>query len=113
MKSVCVCYERSVSDTSKRRGFDFHIFTSPEDASKPVDKTTWFTFDRLEFETGSTDLNPSSAEQLKNIAEILKAHPKVGLKIGGYTDNTGNPDANLKLSQKRAESTMQEHQSRR
>ena len=47
-------------------------------------------------------------EQLKNIAEILKAYPKVNLKIGGYTDNVGNPAANLTLSQKRAENTMQE-----
>ena len=78
------------------------------DASKPVDKTTWFTLDRLEFDTGSAALKPSSMEQLKNIAEILKAYPKVALKIGGYTDNRGNPDANLKLSQKRAENTMQE-----
>ena len=78
------------------------------DASKPVDKTTWFTLDRLEFDTGSAAFKPSSMEQLKNIAEILKAYPKVALKIGGYTDNRGNPDANLKLSQKRAENTMQE-----
>ena len=89
-------------------GVEKKLIAFIEDTSKPVDKTTWFTFDRLEFETGSTNLQPSSMEQLKNIAEILKAYPKVGLKIGGYTDNTGNPDSNLQLSQKRAESTMQE-----
>jgi hypothetical protein len=27
MKSECICYEPSVSHTSKKRGFDFHIFT--------------------------------------------------------------------------------------
>ena len=32
----------------------------------------------------------------------------MNLKIGGYTDNVGNPAANLTLSQKRAENTMQE-----
>lgn len=56
----------------------------------PVDKKTWFTFDRLEFETGSANLEPSSMEQLKNIAEIIKAYPQVTLKLGGYTDDTGN-----------------------
>jgi len=79
-----------------------------EDAGKPVDKTTWFTFDRLEFETGSATLKPSSTEQLKNVAEILKAYPKVALKIGGYTDNVGDPAANMRLSRKRAENTAAE-----
>jgi len=89
-------------------GVEKKLIAFIEDASKPVDKTTWFTFDRLEFDTGSADLRPSSMEQLKNIAEILKAFPKVQLMIGGYTDNVGKPEDNLKLSQKRAENTMQE-----
>jgi len=89
-------------------GVEKKLIAFIEDAGKPVDKKLWFSFDRLEFETGSATLKPSSMEQLKNIAEILKAYPKVNLKIGGYTDNVGNPAANLTLSQKRAENTMQE-----
>jgi OmpA-OmpF porin, OOP family len=89
-------------------GVEKKLIAFIEDKSKPVDKTSWFSFDRLDFETGSATLKPTSAEQLKNIAEIMKAYPKVALKLGGYTDNTGKADANLKLSQKRAESTMQE-----
>ncbi len=78
------------------------------DPTKPVDKTTWFSFDRLEFETDSATLKPSSREQLANVAAILKAYPQVELKIGGYTDNTGDPTRNLKLSQDRATSTLNE-----
>jgi len=89
-------------------GVERKLIAFIEDKSKPVDKTTWFSFDRLDFETGSATLKPSSAEQLKNIAEIMKAYPKVKMKIGGYTDNVGNAGNNLKLSQKRAENTMQE-----
>ena len=89
-------------------GVERKLIAFIEDKNKPIDKTTWFSFDRLDFETGSATLKPSSAEQLKNIAEIMKAYPKVKMKIGGYTDNVGNADANLKLSQKRAENTMQE-----
>jgi OOP family OmpA-OmpF porin len=89
-------------------GVEKKLIAFIEDKSKPVDKTTWFSFDRLDFETGSATLKPTSAEQLKNIAEIMKAYPKVALKLGGYTDNVGSADSNLKLSQKRAESTMQE-----
>ena len=73
-----------------------------EDGSKPADKETWFNFDRILFATGSATLESSSNEQLQNIAAIMKAYPKVSLRIGGYTDNTGNAASNLKLSQERS-----------
>lgn len=77
------------------------------DASKPVDKTTWFNFDRLAFASGATalDLTVSQA-QLDNVNAILKAFPGAKLKIGGYTDNTGDAKTNKKLSQERAEAVM-------
>ncbi|MDN5288083.1 MAG: hypothetical protein JWR38_4357 [Mucilaginibacter sp.] len=78
-----------------------------EDKNKPVDKTTWFTFDRLYFETGKSVLKPESQEQLKNIAAILKAYPNVQLKMGGYTDNTGDAAVNLKISNERANAALQ------
>ncbi|SMC69875.1 OmpA family protein [Pedobacter nyackensis] len=79
-----------------------------EDTSKPVDKTTWFTFDRLYFETGKSTLKAESHEQLQNIAAILKAYPAVHLKMGGYTDNTGDAALNLKISNDRANTAMNE-----
>jgi len=66
----------------------------------------WLSFDRLQFETGSSKLKPSSEDQLKNLVAILKAYPSVELKLGGYTDNTGEANANLKLSAERANSVM-------
>jgi OmpA-OmpF porin, OOP family len=79
-----------------------------QDASKPVDKTTWFDFDRLLYATGSAVLEPSSQDQLKNIAAIMAAFPNVTLKIGGYTDNVGKKAANMKLSGDRANAAMAE-----
>lgn len=73
-------------------------------SDKAVDKETWFDFDRLTFETGSATLKGESREQLKNIAEVLKAYPNVNVKLGGYTDNTGDANSNLKLSNDRAQS---------
>jgi len=90
------------------RGMEAKLLAFIEDASKPVDKTTWFDFDRLLFDTGSATLRPESREQLQNIAEILKAYPHVEAKIGGYTDNVGDPAFNLKLSQDRATNVTQE-----
>jgi OmpA-OmpF porin, OOP family len=78
-----------------------------EDAGKVVDKTTWFTMDRLTFETGKSTLMQSSNEQLNNILEIMKAFPNLELKIGGYTDNTGDVAKNLSLSAARANMVME------
>lgn len=87
-------------------GIESRLLAFITDASKAVDTTTWFSFDRLEFETGSATLKPTSNEQLDAIAAILKAYPNVNVKVGGYTDNTGDKAANQKLSQARAENTM-------
>lgn len=76
------------------------------DSSKQVDKTTWFNFDRLTFDTGKATLQQSSQEQLNNVVAILKAYPNVHAKIGGYTDNVGNAAANKKLSDQRARNVM-------
>jgi cytochrome c oxidase subunit 2 len=77
-------------------------------SNNPVSKELWFSFDRLLFETGKATLKLASQEQLTNIAEILKAFPNVELKLGGYTDNVGKPEANLKLSTDRANNVMNE-----
>jgi outer membrane protein OmpA-like peptidoglycan-associated protein len=69
-----------------------------------VDPNRWFEFDRLYFDTNQATLRSDSQEQLRNIAAILKAHPNAKIKIGAYTDNTGESAANMTLSQHRAES---------
>ena len=89
-------------------GIERKLIAFIEDATKPADKETWFSFDRLVFDTGKATLKSESQEQINNINEILKAFPAVTLKFGGYTDNAGNPQANLKLSQERAEAVMAE-----
>ncbi len=76
-------------------------------SDRAVDKDTWFDFDRLNFATGKTTLTPDSQEQLKNVGEILNAYPNVNIKLGGYTDNTGDPAMNLQLSADRAASAKQ------
>lgn len=86
-------------------GIESKLITAIEAAGPVADKadpTAWFNFDRLLFDTGKATLQASSQEQLKNIAEVLKAFPKVKLKVGGYTDNVGDSKSNLRLSTDRA-----------
>ena len=77
---------------------------SPE----PLTTPNWFEFDRLTFETGSAVVGSASLEQLWNVAAILKEYPETSVKIGGYTDDTGLPAANMELSQRRAEAVRDE-----
>jgi outer membrane protein OmpA-like peptidoglycan-associated protein len=89
-------------------GMEDKLLMFIQDPSRPVDQTTWFDFDRLLFDTNSATLQPASEEQLRNIAAILQAYPNVHVKIGGYTDNTGDPAANQALSQRRADTVKEE-----
>ncbi|WP_304342750.1 sodium-translocating pyrophosphatase [Chryseobacterium koreense] len=69
-----------------------------------LDKEKWFTIENLYFETDSEKLKPGSETQLDNIAKLLTAYPTLKLKLGGYTDNTGNEVSNKTLSNLRAQS---------
>jgi OmpA-OmpF porin, OOP family len=89
-------------------GVEGKLLSFIENPAQGLDSERWFDFDRLLFETNSAILKPESQAQLQNIATILKAYPNVNIKIGGYTDNTGDPAANVKLSQDRANRVMQE-----
>ena len=90
------------------KGVESELIGFLEDASRPIDKGTWFDFDRLNFKTASSELTPESRSQVEAVAEIMKAFPTSEVKIGGYTDNVGNPENNLKLSDTRAKSVMSE-----
>ena len=91
-----------------RLGVENQLIGFVEDATKPIDKTTWFNFDRLLFDTGAATLQASSQEQLTNVAAIMKAYPKLAIKLGGYTDNVGDKAANQTLSANRANNVMAE-----
>ncbi|QXU49886.1 sodium-translocating pyrophosphatase [Chryseobacterium sp. D764] len=68
-----------------------------------LDPNKWYTIENLYFETGSSDLKAGYELQLNTLAEILNAYPDLKIKLGGYTDNSGNEDSNLKLSNLRAQ----------
>ena len=65
-------------------------------------KSQWFNFDRILFKSGSSQLNLASMDQIKALSSMVKAFPTTIFKLGGYTDNTGDPLANKELSGDRA-----------
>ncbi|MFC0428724.1 OmpA family protein [Chryseobacterium scophthalmum] len=63
----------------------------------------WYDFDHVNFKIGSANaLEAGSEGQLQNLVAILKAYPDAKIKIGGYTDKTGDEAKNKKLSSDRA-----------
>jgi outer membrane protein OmpA-like peptidoglycan-associated protein len=54
------------------------------------------------FRPGKDDLDESSQPLVDRIVTMMKAHPDLFLRIEGHTDNTGDPDKNLRLSAQRA-----------
>ena len=66
-------------------------------------KDNWYNFDHVNFKIGSsTELESGSQGQLENLVAILKVYPDAKIKIGGYTDKTGDEAKNKKLSADRA-----------
>jgi outer membrane protein OmpA-like peptidoglycan-associated protein len=59
------------------------------------------------FESGKYALSVDAQLKLAKLSGIIQAHPGLNLAIEGYTDNTGSPDFNLKLSQQRADAVRQ------
>lgn len=57
----------------------------------------------IQFETGKDVIRPVSFKILDNVVSIMKENKEYNLKINGHTDNVGKPDANMTLSQKRAD----------
>jgi OmpA-OmpF porin, OOP family len=89
-------------------GVESKLIAYLNDPNSTVSDERWFDFDRLLFDTGKATLLPASQEQLNNIGAILKAYPKVTIRLGGYTDTSGDAAANVTLSDARANGVMAE-----
>lgn len=82
------------------------IFLSDPQAKLHKKRGDWFDFTQIGFASNSASLLLESEMQLKNIAAILTSFPNARIKIGGYSDNTGDSAENVRLSQKRADNVL-------
>ncbi|KQP37196.1 OmpA family protein [Pseudorhodoferax sp. Leaf274] len=58
------------------------------------------------FDTAKAQLKPESNPQLEQMAKLLQSQPSLKVYIVGHTDNQGVLDANLALSQQRAQAVV-------
>ncbi|MFH0893362.1 MAG: OmpA family protein [Bacteroidota bacterium] len=68
-----------------------------------IEPAKTFTLKNVLFDTGKATLKASSNEALNNLVQILKIKSTMVIELAGHTDNVGDPQSNLKLSQDRAE----------
>jgi len=61
----------------------------------------------INFDTGKSTLKQSSFETLNNLVELLENKPEMKIELSGHTDDVGDDDFNLKLSESRAKSVKQ------
>lgn len=64
-------------------------------------------FNDIFFEFDKYNLNENSKVELDKVIELVNSNPDIKIKIEGYTDNTGNVNYNINLSQKRADEVKQ------
>lgn len=60
----------------------------------------------IRFRSGSAELLPSSRSILDEIADVLRRVPDLSIRVEGHTDDSGDAEANLALSQRRAEEVV-------
>jgi len=106
LASIKVKLPDGVELDAYKGGIEDKLVTFLNDPASKGGKDVWFDFDNLNFETGSASLTAESMKQVNNIAAILKAYPKLKIKIGGYTDKSGDAAVNKKLSQSRADAVL-------
>ncbi len=74
------------------------VLGAEDDASKSVE------LNYVKFESGSATLKDFSRYEIENVADLLnKNYQNVTIELSGHTDNTGDADANMTLSQARAD----------
>ncbi len=60
----------------------------------------------IEFDLASAALSDDASEVIDAVADVLSQFPDAGLEVGGHTDGQGSPQANLSLSQDRADAVV-------
>ncbi len=58
------------------------------------------------FDTGKATIKPESQPIVKQVVDMMKAHPELMVAVEGHTDNVGAPASNKALSDQRARAVV-------
>jgi outer membrane protein OmpA-like peptidoglycan-associated protein len=73
-------------------------------ASEQSDRGLVMTLGDVLFDTGQAELKNSASRTVLKLVQFLQLNPRRVVRIEGYTDSTGTPEDNLRLSRARAQS---------
>ena len=73
------------------------VDVAPEEVSKAISELR-----HIRFSAGAPTLDANAKANLDVVADWLKGDPSIKLEIAGHTDSTGDPNYNMKLSERRA-----------
>lgn len=59
------------------------------------------------FDTNKYDLKPESIAELQKLIDFLDENPKINIEIRGFTDDVGDDESNMVLSQNRSKAVYQ------
>ena len=76
---------------------------SKEIALKNIDIGSKIALRNVFFETGKSEVKIDSYPELDRLIQLMQDVPTLKIELSGHTDNVGNGDYNLNLSQRRAD----------
>lgn len=92
-------------DIIESRALDLGKITV-NDIREKLDEVGKIALYGIQFEFNKSDILPGSGEVLSAIASYLNDHPGVSIFVVGHTDNVGDYQTNLELSQDRAKAVV-------
>lgn len=78
-----------------------NFYVTPIEVGQSVD------IEHIYFETGKSELKPTSFKSLNALVSFLNEYPNVTVEISGHTDNVGSASVNLTISEQRARSVAE------
>ncbi len=112
---VCLPVGRDYALNAGAEGYLFHseTYAVPDGAVdaphtlevklSPLVKGSAIALRNIFFNTASHELLPASNAELSKLTGLMKANPTLRIELGGHTDSVGKDEANMALSERRAQ----------
>jgi OOP family OmpA-OmpF porin len=82
------------------------VVVKADEMARTIESTGRIALYGIFFDTDKTDLKPESTPTLTEIAQMMKANPKLAILVVGHTDNQGAYEYNIDLSRRRADAVV-------